>query len=69
MEMYYLIIHLSYSSIIIPEKYQKEQCEQTGLDSHKEYVCVKAPKPWKCMVAIPGTNTAISTECSVETGK
>jgi hypothetical protein len=71
MEMYYLVFALWYKggAIVIPEKYQKEQCEQVGLDSRKEYFCVKAPKSWKCMTTIPGTNTAISTDCSVETGK
>jgi hypothetical protein len=44
MEMYYLIIAMwTYSAAIIPEKYEKEQCEQAGLASRKNYVCVKAP--------------------------
>ncbi len=48
MEMYYLLIAMTYYSAsisisIIPEKYTKEQCEQAGLASGKQYVCVKAP--------------------------
>jgi hypothetical protein len=59
MEMYYLIIQLlgngvSYPAVIIPEKYNKEQCEQSGLASGKQYVCVKAPIKICHSESIPG---------------
>ena len=76
MEMYYLIVAMwTYSTIIIPEKYHSlDECRSAGdnivnVNGNKYYSCVPAPKSWKCMTAIPGTNTTISTDCSVETGK
>lgn len=49
MEMFYLVLTLSMSQIVMPEKYIKEQCEAAGksfddrLSGHWHY-CIPAPK-------------------------
>ncbi len=59
MEMYYLFVYLTYSSLIMPEKYTKEQCEQAANDIKQGigHICVKAPSiPLNCRVS-KSTNT------------
>jgi hypothetical protein len=63
MEMYYLVFALwNKGAIVIPEKYQKEQCEQIGLDSKKEYFCVKAP-PIKSVICRDGPSGSNTIQC------
>lgn len=43
MEMFFLIIHIGYSSVVLPDRYTKDQCNEAGLDSKQYYYCIKAP--------------------------
>lgn len=46
MEMFYLVLSLN-STVVIPEKYTKEQCEaiKSSMNSVIGKICVPAPKP------------------------
>lgn len=49
MEMMFLIVKLNYASVVIPEKYQSEQCISIANEINKAYnkeaICIPAPKP------------------------
>ncbi len=45
MEMFYLVLSImSNSSVVMPEKYTKEQCDAAGKTVRLMYACVPAPK-------------------------
>lgn len=52
MEMFYLIAHIGYGSVILPDKYTKEACEKfvnsNTVIRNIEYYCIAAPKEDYC---------------------
>jgi len=54
MEFMFLIIKLGYGSVVIPEKYPKEQCEKlaAGYNGASGY-CIPAPALFNCRKVNP----------------
>lgn len=55
MEMMFLIVKLNYASIVIPEKYPKEQCLKIVEEINKtkyESICIPSPNiPLNCRLS------------------
>ncbi len=68
MELMFLIIKLGYGSVVIPEKYPKEQCEKlaAGYAGVSGY-CIPAPI-LNCKTTVAngdGTYTVMDTYCNL----
>ena len=74
MEMYYLVIALWSTPVVIPDKYTKEECEKIGHD-RGPYMCIPAPKEYyNCATMIadptnPSKGISVKSHCDIETGK
>lgn len=77
MEMFFLIIKLSYGSVVMPEKYSKEQCAQIQDRGDVTAYCIPAPNMdsyYNCATmatdpANPGTGKVVKSHCDFSTGK
>lgn len=52
MEMMFLILHIGYSSVVLPDKYSIEQCQKIVKDNSNSfaisYMCIPAPTTDYC---------------------